>query len=393
MISELDAPGEWYFEPSTNRIAVWPLEESEDRVLASYIETAISAYDTSFLSFEGLTIEGTRAMGIEVVGGAHVAIQNCTVRYIGNVGLNVYHGDHHLIENCSIHGTGSSGIRIEGGDRTSLVAANHVCVGNDVHDCSYSYLSQRPAIAVYGVGIALRKNHIHSMPDSAVVLNGNDHVVEGNHIHHVCQLTEDSGAIYLGHNPTFRGNRIAKNYIHDLGGFSDRDVVGIYLDDFASGTLVEENVLHRTVRGIVIGGGRDNKIERNILVDCLAGVQVDNRGSSWAHDHFEGEAPLFHGYCDHVAHNQSPFVDRYPELKTLLEDEPEIAKGNVISRNIIECPIKIDLQDGLKIDIVQVEGNRRAAKDEFAHVDWDDSKFVEQFAAKKLSVLSEFASK
>lgn len=392
VLSELDSAGEWFYEPTTKHIVLWPEDDTNSEITVSSIETALSFYDTSFVTLDGLNIEGTRAVGIEIVGGDHITVQDCTVRYVGNVGLNVYHGHNHTVANCHIHGTGSSGIRVEGGHRTSLDAANHLCEGNEVHHCGYSYLAQRPAIAVHGVGIAIKNNHIHDQPDSAVILNGNDHLVEGNKIHHVCQMTADTGAIYIGHNPTYQGNQVVRNYIFNLGGYSQRDVVGIYLDDFASGTTVKENVLHRAVRGIAIGGGRNNSIDSNVIVDCLAGIQIDNRGSSWAHHHFEGDEPLFHQHCNQVAHSEAPYADRYPHLKSILEDEPHVAKGNVLRNNVIECPIKIDLHDGLKTDIVKIDGNRRAAQNEFANIDWTNATKVMELVTGKSTNVDEIVS-
>lgn len=369
LLTELDAPGEWYIDSSTNRVVVWPSSSEDNRLVVSGLETAISIYETQYVTLQGLTIEGTRAMGIEVVGGRNVRLDSCTVRYSGNVGINLYYGHEHSIVNCEVHGTGSSGIRIEGGDRATLESADHSCIDNDIHDCCYSYCAQRPAIAVFGVGIQVRSNRIYNQPDAAIALQGNEHSVESNEIHHVCQIADDAGAITLAHDPTFRGNRIVRNHIHDIGGFGHKDIVGIYLDDFASGTQVEGNFLERTVRGIVIGGGRDNVLEKNVIVDCLAGIQVDCRGQSWAKQVFQGETSVYQKYCAAVSHNTSVYAKRYPNLATVLEDEPQIAKGNTIRLNEIQCPIAIDLQDGLNESVVQLQQNQTKAKSILVNLD------------------------
>ena len=54
----------------------------------------------------------------------------------------------------------------------------------------------------------------------AIHLHGNDHLVERNEIHDVCLETDDSGAIYLGQDPTYRGNRVRHNFIHDIGNYA-----------------------------------------------------------------------------------------------------------------------------------------------------------------------------
>ncbi len=368
LLSELDAPGEWYIDRATGRVVVWPVSSEASRLVISSLETSISAYEAEYLTFDGLTIEGTTAMGIEIVGGRNVKLANCTIRYSGNVGVNIYHGHEHSIARCEVHGTGSSGIRIEGGDRVTLEPAGHSCVESNIHDCCYSYCSQRPAVAVYGVGVQVKSNDIYNQPDAAIHLHGNEHLVESNRIHHVCQVADDVGAISIAHDPTFRGNQILRNHIHDIGGFGQRDIVGIYLDNFASGTSVQENLLERTIRGIVIGGGRDNVLENNVITDCLAGIQVDCRGLSWAKHLFHGETPAYHQYCSAVSHNHETYAQRYPTLANVLEDEPQLAKGNVIRSNTISCPITIDLQDGLTNQVVLLEMNRIERSSKLAKV-------------------------
>jgi len=39
-------------------------------------------------------------------------------------------------------------------------------------------------------------NLIHHAPHQAIALQGNDHVIEFNEIHHVCEESNDAGAIY-----------------------------------------------------------------------------------------------------------------------------------------------------------------------------------------------------
>ncbi len=372
VLTELDTPGEWWLDESDGVLAVWPINDDASTLTVSWLETALSCYDTEHVSFEGLTIEGVRVMGVEIVGGCDVSLRACTVRHVGNVAVNVYHGSDHEVARCRIHGVGSSGVRLEGGERLELTPAAHRCEDNEIHDCGYSFSSRRPAIDIHGVGIRIAGNHIHDLPDGAIVIHGNDHVVEANHIHHVCTSTSDSGAISISHDPTYRGNRIAFNHIHDLGGFSKQDIVGIYLDDFASGTVVHGNVLRNAIRGIVIGGGRDNQIEENVVVDCLAGIQIDNRGTTWAKDFFAGEASTFKKLCQQVTLDQGAFAEHYPELEKSLTDEPQVAKGNIVRDNVIRCPIRIDLQEGLDRGLVTIKGNANGTEDRFVDVDWKD---------------------
>ncbi len=244
------------------------------------------------------------------------------------------------------------------GDRSTLTVSEHVVDGCNIHDFSQRYLGRRAGIALYGVGSRVANSHIHHGPDAAIQLFGNEHVVENNEIDLVCRDTDDTGAVYLSFDPTFRGNVIRRNFIHDLGGFSQRNVVGIYLDDFISGTVVEENYLLRTVRGVVVGGGRDNVIASNIIEGGLAAIQLDARGGSWARKSIEGDdSPVVKLYKETLV--DSPAIaERYPALDRWNEEQPSLPLGNVIRDNLFDTPIGIDLQD-LDRGLVSIDGNSK----------------------------------
>ncbi len=380
---ELDSPGEWLADPMSGQMFLWPPENVDVRnaVLAN-LETPISLYDVSHVHLVGFTIESARVCGIEIVGGESVTVADCTLRHIGNIGVNVYHGQRHVIRDCEIHDTGAGAIRVEGGDCQRLTACNHIIERNHLRDFSQVYLAYRPAVNVYGVGVQVRRNLIHDGPHSAIILHGNEHLVEGNEIHTVCRDTDDVGAIYLAHDPTFRGNVIRQNYLHDLGGFSPTGVIGVYLDDFASGTTVSENIFVRTVRGVAVGGGRDNTVTNNLFIDCLAAIQIDNRGHTWARSFFEGAPSKYFEYCSAVLFNQGEYARRYPTLATVFEDQPSMAKGNRIEHNLIDCPIGVDLHDDLGEQVVAVKENLMNARAILVGADQNDFRFNPQSALR-----------
>lgn len=245
---------------------------------------------------------------------------------------------------CKLHDAGAGGVRVEAGERSTLTPCNHRIADNSIHHFSHSHLAYRPAVNAIGVGISIEGNSIHDGPHAAIILEGNDHLVANNQISHVCLETDDVGAIYISGNPTYRGNRIIDNHIHSLGQAGRTGVIGVYLDDFTSGTTVSGNVLQSMPRGIAIGGGRDNLIENNIVIGCLAAIQADARGTTWGKEFFsDSESSFQQIYRDAMANEI--FAERYPELANALDDSPELPKGNFIVGNWIDSRIGIDLQD------------------------------------------------
>src|SRR5207245_799709 len=145
-------------------------------------------------------------------------------------------------------------------DRLSLSRGDNFAESNRISDYARWVRTYRPAIAVDGVGNRVSHNLIHDAPHLAILLHGNDHLVEFNEVHDVCLETEDAGAFYMGRDYTERGNVIRFNYFHDIGrtvatpqGPRHTDTNAIYLDDGASGALVFGNICCRTGRGVKIG--------------------------------------------------------------------------------------------------------------------------------------------
>ena len=86
-------------------------------------------------------------------------------------------------------------------------------------------------------------------------------------IDHVLTHTGDGGAVYTGRDWTFRGNVIRHNYFHDLHGHRLWENA-VYIDDMAGGVEVSGNVFARCHWGLLVGGGRDNRIWNNLFLDC-----------------------------------------------------------------------------------------------------------------------------
>ena len=360
VLSELDMPGEWYVDSTSELLLYWPVDSAElaPEVTVSTLETLLSFYDVEHVRFEDLRVETARAMLVEVVGGSHVCFEDCTFTQAGNTAVHIFRGEHHQLVGCDVSCTGSSAIRIEGGDRSTLTPSNHLVEDCHVHEFGHHFKAGRPGISIYGVGATLIGNHIHHGPDVAIGIHGNEHVIEHNEISHVCTQTDDTGAIHLSFDPTYRGNQIRQNHIHSIGGFSKTGVIGIYLDDFASGTIVESNYLLNMPRGIAVGGGRDNRLENNVIHGALAAIQIDSRGTTWAKSHVHGENSRIHQLCRTTQEESPVYAEKYPELARMLQDQPELPKGNIVRANSYQAKIGIDTQEDSS-KVVLVENNTK----------------------------------
>lgn len=334
VLAELDEPGEWFLDRTTGQLFVWPLSNAELRL--SILPSLIDLRDASFIRFEGLDLGEVRGDVVRVHGGQEIALERCRIRNAGGWAVVVDGGTKHSVVASEVSGTGAGGISIRGGDRRTLTPGEHVIRGNDIHDFSRWLRTRNPGINLDGVGNRVESNRIHDAPHQAIWFHGNDHLIVRNDISNVCRETIDAGAIYAGRDWTMRGTQIRENYLHDLHGLDGKGCVGIYLDDMFSGTQITQNIMRNVDSAILIGGGRDNVVANNLLVDCRIGITVDARALGWAASSLE---TLRRGLTQ-VPTESVVWRRRYPELANLLDTEPGAPVGTVVERNgTLRCPL------------------------------------------------------
>ncbi len=336
VLAELDEPGEWYLDRTSGVVYLWPPEPIENaRIVFSTLESpVVRLNNTSYVTLRGLTVETTRGDGIRVEGGRLNRIAGCTVRNVGASAIVIDGGRDNGAVSCDVYQV-NAGIRIGGGDRTTLTPAGNFATNNHVHDFARLKRTYMPAIELTGVGNRADHNLVHDAPHWAISFLGNENVMEFNEIHDVCRETGDVGVFYTGRDWTVRGNVIRYNFIHHVSGPGLFGAQGVYLDDCASGTTVFGNVIYKTSRAMLIGGGRDNVIENNLMLDCKDSIHFDNRGLNWMHDHVD-PGGIMPQRLAAMPYRQPPWSERYPQLLTLLDDQPAAPKGNVIRLNVID---------------------------------------------------------
>ncbi len=84
----------------------------------------------------------------------------------------------------------------------------------------------------------------------------------------------------------------------------------------------------------MIGGGRDNLVENNIIIDGSPAIHVDARGMGWAKYYFDGSDSTLFKRLNVIQPDKPPYNKRYPQLSQILNDDPALPKGNRIIRNI-----------------------------------------------------------
>jgi hypothetical protein len=341
VLEELDSPGEYYIDRSHGILYFWPPAVLTDgSAVISTADQLVTLTSVSNVAFTGITFEAAKNSLLFVTGGASNLINGCVLRGSSRNAVTIVNSPGSGVAYCDISEMGEMGLSITGsGNRVTLTRGTNFAQCNTIQQVSRLSWTYKPAIYLSGVGDSISHNLISDAPHSAILLFGNDHVLEFNEIHHVCNQTADAGAVYMGHDWTMRGNVFRYNYLHDInsGTWTTNvvEVVGLYLDDCFSGSTIFGNIFCSVDWGVEVGGGRDNLVENNIFVDCrVCSISVDQRLSSWMSYELTNANSTLLTNLRAMPYQAPPWSIRYPALVNILNDEPALAKGNVIQQNI-----------------------------------------------------------
>ena len=338
LLEELDRPGEWCLRFSTKTLYLWPTKglAKAGLIIADSKEAMITMRDAESVTLRGMTLAYGLGHGVEVKGGRDIHIEGCVFHNLGGTGAILDGGFHHRVSSSDFHHLGQGGIYVGGGDRNTLTKAGHELLNNHIHRIGQRQTTYAPAIKLgaygyYAAGCRVAHNLIHDLPHAAVLYGGNDNLLECNEIWRVALDSGDVGAFYTYQDWTSRGNVLRHNIVAD-----SPNANAFYMDDGDSGDTVMQNIIWKTHYGPFIGGGHDNIIKENLIIDCPRGIHMDDRGVSRGYNaqHKQLADPL-----RTVKFQQPPWSERYPEMKNILTFHPDWPTGNVIRDNVlIDCP-------------------------------------------------------
>jgi hypothetical protein len=356
VLEELTESGEYYIKADTKILYFWPTVaiESAEIIISTYGGSLdgdiIRCYGSSYINFENITFECGRRAGLRVDGtnADSITATGCIFRNCGTDGVNIT-GTNIAIVGSKIYNTNNCAVDIYGGVRASLTHAENRIERTKIHDVGYWKPTSKPAIVCRGVGYLIIKNEIYNTDSAAIVLYGNDHLIQFNNMHECSRWTNDMGYIYTIGTWKFRGHVIRWNYLHgfisnNIHSPSDEDISGIYIDDATSGTKVVSNIVDGAPKyGIRLSGGRDVKITSNVILGSDASVQYDNRVVV-RHTNDQGAWDLLYGLAsDGVSYQSGVWATNYPECAAIPNDYATIDNdangwtqpgGSEIARNL-----------------------------------------------------------
>lgn len=326
ILEELDSPGEWYLDRAGRKLYLWPKTPLTDQSqviaprLTRFVEfCGTKEHPVQFLRLCGLTFQETDytpddgfiAYGKSLDGvitlrhTSHVTVEDCCLRNIGKAALHSDGDrDNRFVGNEICYCA-------EGGIYLLNSAAGTVISDNHIHHLGWVYkhvagISTRDQVH----GALVAHNHVHDTTRWGISVGhttSTKNIVEFNHLHDMNTETYDTGGLEVTqHSRDHRSGSIFRyNLIHDTGGYSSmmgRDLWnswGIYLDSFAGGFTVYGNVVYGAYDGgLMVQGGKDNKVYNNIFVEngprrqiLIANFSDNSRGTEFHHNIVAYAAP------------------------------------------------------------------------------------------------------
>lgn len=349
--SQLDAPGEWFYDSARRRLRLQT--PAEDNPAQHRVETKARQYAFDLRGKSHIVVRGLEIFAATVImdeRSRQNLLDGLTARYVSHYselerwrsGLAdsgiILNGQSNILQNCVIAFSAGNGVALSGN--------GNIVSNNVIHDVDYSGgvgagintgAGCRDAVivrnSIYDVG--------HRMIDMGHLKNG---LIAYNDLSHGGLQVTDFGGIYAAATDG-ENTRICYNQIHDTDAPSSglprpNNSKGIYLDNGSSNYVVDHNVTWNVEKALVLNSreGTD-EINRNnlILNNTLAGASwsfgwknCPSPGTLIANNIFLAKAEP--GVGATVSHNLFPDTDpRFvPETHFELQADSPARKAGLV---------------------------------------------------------------
>ena len=376
VLSELDTPGEYYWDVKANKLYYYPDGDISNKKISfsQFADDWFILKDPTYLTFDGIILEHARGTAFvsetaKLNDTHHITVSNCVIRSFGGHFMNVSGANIYILNN-EIYNMGSGCILLNGGGAAEMLPSNSVIRNNRIHDWSQTYTVYGAATTTYGIAYEISHNEFYNSPHEAIAVNCANSIVEYNYIHDVCNQTSDAGAIYAGKRWDWSGNVIRYNLIKDI---KDTTFGGtpcaVYYDDMLSGQYCYGNIFVNIAgTGLTVGGGRNNVIENNIMVNIgKEPVSYDQR--ALGDDFGSGDVSFPKGYMWQKIRGEVNYLSDFQRLAvptnllmiensgpsmTYFRDDPgtpsyAVVRGNVTYGSDYLLDIQVDSLDGINV--------------------------------------------
>ncbi|MGE5452593.1 MAG: right-handed parallel beta-helix repeat-containing protein [Acidobacteriota bacterium] len=276
----LDQPGEWFHDPSTQKISIWLPDgssPSHQRVQAAVLAHGVIGDGLDEVSVQHLTVRHTASDAIVITHSSQVNLLDMAISYAGDKGVSITDSQDCLLDQLTVTDSHAQGIWM--GDfryplprpstRVSLTHSTIKGAGRGYYAHSAVMLGQGGTVSDNRIEDSTYIG-LHAWKESRISRN----VIQNS-----CMAFDDCGALYTISRGEYQRDKgypldllIEGNTITNAPGSTDgsphdgTSTRGIYLDDFSRRVTVKDNVVRDTDVGIHLHFARDNIVAGNLLV-------------------------------------------------------------------------------------------------------------------------------
>ncbi|MBP8824670.1 MAG: right-handed parallel beta-helix repeat-containing protein, partial [Flavobacteriales bacterium] len=261
-LSELDSPGEWYYDKAAQRLYLWPMNGGNPNsmtVEAAVYKNGVNCFwQRTYLKVQDLEFRHQTIAGIRNDGASNVTISGCLFR-------DLYHGvssagQASIVSGNEFHDTYATAAFLL--DHNALVegnTCNHIALLEGEGESVWGYFGIRAT----GTNVVIRGNRLDSIGYIGISA-GSNALVERNVVLHAVALLNDGGSIAFDH---ANGMVIQDNIVGDPIGRLDNGVAMVtpYHENMTMGIYFGNTSIMNTV------------VQRNTVYGCHgAGIHVDH---------------------------------------------------------------------------------------------------------------------
>jgi hypothetical protein len=277
LLSELDEPGEWFWDSEKETLYIWPIAPGEPVLISANI-CLLQLRGASDILIRDMVFEGARA-AVVIEGGQRNIVAGCVVRNLSGTGLEIKGGKQHRIQSCDISDVDIP-ISVSGTDlkksRAAAVPPEKLLApdGFVVHNNHIWQCRNTRGCRMAGTGWRFTHNLIHDLPGGALNWSGNDNLIAMNEFYGVMTMLGDWGVIYTGASWWTHGNVIKNNFTHNIINLPQgHGIAGFYFDDFEQGDTTTGNVFYKVGnRAVLMNGGAAQTVVNNVFIDCFIDI-------------------------------------------------------------------------------------------------------------------------
>jgi hypothetical protein len=274
----LDLQNEWYYNSSTKKIRIYSTTAPTNVQVATQDTLAYLKY-RNYITFDGLSFQGSNKDAFVILSSASVTIQNCSIDYSGTDAIwgNQNWGQpssSFVLKNSSINHTNNNCIYLASEFAGALISHNTFKNTGMIVGMGGSGEGMYEAVQTRADNAIIEYNEIDSVGYIGIGFYNNNTIVRNNLVNGFNFVKLDGAGIYtwIGTgNVPYTGQKVLNNIV--MNGFGDNSGTtatgnpishGIYMDDWTANVEISGNSIANCPHsGIYIHKAHDINVHNN----------------------------------------------------------------------------------------------------------------------------------